>query len=439
MILRKNKGNKTNTDSKTGLFTHFFQFFTVFSGIFIVMTVIILQVMRYGIYSSIDNTLKEIVPDANQYADMIMSRNELSNDEKPSGFHIKFRPNNRASANTTFLVYDSSGQLLSNNNYDTFLSSDNTSINTKTLNQIEDEELTNIYGQNERYHSITIKATSTTYSKVAYIKAVMNVEQLDQAKTRYEKIVIIVMSIFWIVSIIASVYLANWTRKPIVESFARQKAFVENASHELRTPLAVLQNRLETLFRKPMTTVLDNSEIIASSLDEVRNMKILTTNLLDLARRDDGINPTFETIYPEEIDKVFENYEMIAVENEKTFIYHNNLSSPFTSDRALLKQVMTILFDNAVKYTGEDGIIEFTINQTDKQIFIKVADNGLGIKDSDKKKIFDRFYRVDKARTRQSGGFGLGLSLAQQIIKTLKGSIKVSDNKPKGTIFEIKL
>lgn len=67
--------------------------------------------------------------------------------------------------------------------------------------------------------------------------------------------------------------------------------FVENASHELRTPLAVLQNRLESLFRKPNETILDNSEHIASSLDEVRNMRILTTNLLNLARRDDGIKP----------------------------------------------------------------------------------------------------------------------------------------------------
>lgn len=436
MILTR---SKKNSDSKTGLFSHFFQFFAVFSGIFIVMTIIILHVMRYGIYSSIDSTLTDIIPDANQYAEMTMSRNKISSDEKPSGFHLKFRPNNKASANTTFLVFDSEGKLLNNNNFDSFLSSDNTSINRNTLNEVTDEELTNIYGQNERYHTITIKAKSSNYSKVAYIKAIINVEQLDQAKTHYEKVVIVVMSLFWILSIFASIYLANWTRKPIVESFARQKAFVENASHELRTPLAVLQNRLETLFRKPMTTILENSEIIASSLDEVRNMKILTTNLLDLARRDDGITPNFETITPEEIDILFENYDMIAIENSKTFVYHNNITIPFISDRSLLKQVMTILFDNAVKYTGQDGIIEFSISQNDKQIFIKVADNGIGISESDKKKIFDRFYRVDKARTRQRGGFGLGLSLAQQIIKTLKGSIKVSDNKPNGTIFEVKL
>ena len=100
---------------------------------------------------------------------------------------------------------------------------------------------------------------------------------------------------------------------------------------------------------------------------------------------------------------------------------------------------MTILFDNAIKYTEDDGHVIFTVRTNDRHLYISVADNGPGISDSDKKKIFDRFYRVDKARTRQKGGFGLGLSLAQQIVLALKGTIVVKDNHPKGTIFEVKI
>ena len=92
-----------------------------------------------------------------------------------------------------------------------------------------------------------------------------------------------------------------------------------------------------------------------------------------------------------------------------------------------------------MKETGDDGVIDFTIKTNDRTLILSVADNGYGISDADKKKIFDRFYRVDKARTRQQGGFGLGLSLAQQIVKSLKGSITVKDNTPQGTIFEVKL
>lgn len=100
---------------------------------------------------------------------------------------------------------------------------------------------------------------------------------------------------------------------------------------------------------------------------------------------------------------------------------------------------MTILFDNAIKYTDESGFIKIIVRNTDKYLFITVEDNGPGITDADKKKIFDRFYRVDKARTRSHGGFGLGLSLAQQIVTSLKGTILVNDNKGKGSVFEVKL
>jgi len=98
-----------------------------------------------------------------------------------------------------------------------------------------------------------------------------------------------------------------------------------------------------------------------------------------------------------------------------------------------------VIGDNAIKYTEDDGHVIFTVRTNDRHLYISVADNGPGISDSDKKKIFDRFYRVDKARTRQKGGFGLGLSLAQQIVLALKGTIVVKDNQPKGTIFEVKI
>ena len=219
----------------------------------------------------------------------------------------------------------------------------------------------------------------------------------------------------------------------------KQQSFVENASHELRTPLAVLQNRLETLFRKPEATIMDVSESIASSLEEVRNMRFLTTNLLNLARRDDGIKPEIAEVSPQFFKTTFTNYGLIASENDRVFESENRIYRPIMTDQLLLKQLMTILFDNAIKYTEEDGKIEFLVHCTDRHLYLTVSDNGIGISATDKKKIFDRFYRVDKARTRQKGGFGLGLSLAKQIVDSLRGTITVKDNKPRGTIFEVKI
>jgi len=130
---------------------------------------------------------------------------------------------------------------------------------------------------------------------------------------------------------------------------------------------------------------------------------------------------------------------LIASENDRIFEYENRIYRPFMTDQLLLKQLMTILFDNAIKYTEEDGKIEFVVHATDRHLYLTVTDNGIGISATDKKKIFDRFYRVDKARTRQKGGFGLGLSLAKQIVDALRGTISVKDNKPRGTIFEVKI
>ena len=184
---------------------------------------------------------------------------------------------------------------------------------------------------------------------------------------------------------------------------------------------------------------MESSESIASSLEEVRNMKFLTTNLLNLARRDDGIKPEFGEVEPDFFNTTFTNYEMIASENNRVFRFQNRVHRTIITDKLLLKQLMTILFDNAVKYTEEEGDIYFEISTKERSLYLTVADNGIGISAADKKKIFDRFYRVDKARTRQKGGFGLGLSLAKQIVDALKGSISVKDNKSNGTIFEVKI
>ena len=184
---------------------------------------------------------------------------------------------------------------------------------------------------------------------------------------------------------------------------------------------------------------MESSESIASSLDEVRNMKLLTTNLLNIARRDDGLKPEMEDIEPSFFDQTFSNFEIIAEENGKFFQGDNQVDKVICSDKTLLKQLMTILYDNALKYTDEDGEIQFEVQLKDKNLLLRVLDNGPGVRDEDKKRIFDRFYRVDKARTRQKGGFGLGLSLAKQIVEAFKGTIQVKDNKPKGSIFEVKL
>ncbi|ONH63420.1 Signal transduction histidine-protein kinase ArlS [Streptococcus parauberis] len=433
--------NKIKLFLKSGSFDHFFHFFTVFTSIFVIMTFIILQIMRFGVYSTVDNSLNLVAKHSTLYADKAMEQISLFNFDNQNFNEATSRYKSSLITdpvgNTDIILYSADGTIL--NPFDAFSNLNYFKLNPHQLNKIVTQKKTNFYGHEEKFHTVTIKVQSNNYPAVSYLSAVANVDQLDRANERYENIIILVMSIFWLISIFASIYLAYWSRKPIVESFEKQKSFVENASHELRTPLAVLQNRLESLFRKPNETILENSEAIASSLEEVRNMRILTTNLLNLARRDDGIDVKKEEIGASFFEPIFENYKLIAEENGIKFQSFNEVPYKFVTDKALLKQLITILFDNAVKYTAENGNIVILVKTTEKSLLLRVSDNGIGISNSDKERIFDRFYRVDKARTRQIGGFGLGLALAKQIVVTLKGDITVKDNFPQGTIFQVKL
>lgn len=420
-------------------FSYFIRNFGVFTLIFSAMTLIILQVMHSSLYTSVDEKLLSLSGNPQDVIQLAVNRatdevKDLNSQSVPPSTDKK----PTVSSNTEVILLDSNfNQLVAGNR---FLGLDRVTFNKKDLNHIRQLHVQNSYGQDEIYRVILTEMNIESVStNIKYAAVLINTSQLEQISQNHEQLIVVVMASFWILSLIASLYLARVSVKPLLESMQKQQSFVENASHELRTPLAVLQNRLETLFRKPEATIMESSESIASSLEEVRNMRFLTTNLLNLARRDDGINPELGEVQPDFFNTTFTNYEMIASENNRVFHFENRIHRTIITDKLLLKQLMTILFDNAVKYTEEEGVIHFVIAATERNLYLSVADDGIGISAADKKKIFDRFYRVDKARTRQKGGFGLGLSLAKQIVDALKGTISVKDNKPHGTIFEVKI
>lgn len=445
----------------TDKFSFFIRYFAVFTLIFGLMTAIIFQLMRSTMYQTSDSTLARIKDAPALVVGFAIARTYEPNsefiiqdgniaDESDSVESNSDTPNSpknqkddqlKLGYNTHVLLYSNDGVVV---NPDNFTGLSDLSLDKKNLGEIKEVTVDSTFGGSEDYRYVTIELAPDDlgyYSSydIKYATIFVNVSQIKSSIETYETAVAIVMVSAWLISILASIYLSNLSMRPILISYQKQKDFVENASHELRTPLTVLQNRLEGLFRHPNATILESSESIGSSLEEVRNMRMLTTNLLNLARRDDGFKLDIVEVPPSYFDEIFENYMMIADENGKKVTVNNLIDQPIRTDKVLLKQLLTILFDNAMKYTEEDGAIQVTANIKDKLVYFTVADNGLGISDSDKKKIFDRFYRVDKARTRSKGGFGLGLSLALQISNSLKGTITVRDNQPKGTIFEVRL
>lgn len=290
------------------------------------------------------------------------------------------------------------------------------------------------------FQTITIEAPGNT-NGVSYITVLANTNQIESATSNFKRILIISLVFFWLVSIAISYYLTQQNMKPILKAWRKQQAFVENASHELRTPLTIIQNSLENMFTHPNHTVIDESENIAQALNETRRLTGLTTDLLTIARSDANeqtLDLALTDIGPfiNEVTKPFFELAKVA---DKTLTTSNDARAIVKIDPKKLRQVVIILLDNALKYTESGDRIHVSSRTTNKHWYIEVENTGANISDDDKERIFERFYRDDHSRASDTGGYGLGLAIAKQIIEAHQGQISVHDLSPQGVRFQIRL
>ena len=225
----------------------------------------------------------------------------------------------------------------------------------------------------------------------------------------------------------------------IERSYNSQKQFVSDASHELRTPIAVIQGYVNMLKRwgKDDKTVLD--EGINAIAQETASMKELVESLLFLARHDKK-TLMMEMSSFDVLDVVSELHKEAAmVTPEDTFVLSPSDHCVVEADRGMIKQVMRILCDNAVKYTPKGGTITIGVQRRPGGCTLSLADTGPGIAPEELPKIFERFYRSDSARKAESGGHGLGLSIARIIVVAHGGKLRVRSKLGAGTTFSIDL
>lgn len=219
-----------------------------------------------------------------------------------------------------------------------------------------------------------------------------------------------------------------------------QKQFVEDVSHELRTPVAIVEGHLTMLNRwgKNDPEILDES--ISASLQEISRMKGLVQEMLDLMRADHA-----EVDYKDEITEittttrqVYNNFVMLYPEFDLYLDADKDVKDVYIRMfRNHFEQVLIILLDNAVKYSTDRKEIHLSVSTTLSDVEIAVQDFGEGMTEEDKTRVFGRFFRVDKARSRDKGGNGLGLSIAQQLVHSYKGTIRVESVLGRGSIFYV--
>jgi heavy metal sensor kinase len=221
-------------------------------------------------------------------------------------------------------------------------------------------------------------------------------------------------------------------------SFRQIKQFTADASHELRTPLTVIKGEAEVALRAERKPE-DYRETLHRILDETNYMAHIVENLLLLSRIDAGqLQLRREPTALEEIvQEILQKLRVLL--QAKNLRVHTQLEPvpPILGDRERLAQMAQNLIDNSLKYTPEDGEIQIRVYQEGTSVVLSIRDTGIGIPASDLPHVFDRFYRVDKSRSRKIGGSGLGLSIVKWIVEAHQGQITMHSEEGQGTTVQV--
>jgi heavy metal sensor kinase len=217
------------------------------------------------------------------------------------------------------------------------------------------------------------------------------------------------------------------------QAFQNSKRFVADASHELRTPLTVLRAELEQLATEG-PVIPDRADRIGSLLEEVERLGRIVDQLFALTRLDDGETKAEWTTFDlGELAQVTVDQMRLLADDRQLEVACQAQSALVRGDRSRIKQVIVNLLDNAIKYTLPHGRIEVSVQPEAASACLTIKDNGVGISAADLPHIFDRFYRADPARSRETEGAGLGLAIAQSICLAHSGTIEAASAPGGGT------
>ena len=240
--------------------------------------------------------------------------------------------------------------------------------------------------------------------------------------------------------LLVSLYLARKAIKPVELAYNSQKQFIADASHELKTPLAVIKTNIDIINANEEDTIKNQKKWLNYVSFQADRMANLVNNLLYLAKVDNNEKLGIES------DFNLSDVIMNQVLSFEAIIYENNLelkceieeNIKFKGDKEGINQLIGILVDNAIKHSYKDAEVVISLKKAKEKVIISVENKGEEINEENLEKIFERFYRVDKARDREKGGYGLGLSIAKSIVEKYNGKIK-AESQNNITIFTAEL
>lgn len=402
-----------------------------FASIFLILGLIVFQLVQTSIYQTVDHDLKRLSQDQKFLSHQLLQVERTQGDPSQLGKFDTPPPNN---FQQQVILWSKEGGILNEAELGSrFYDFQKLTLSTDDLNKITSVQTKDSNNRSLQFRSITLAVTNS--EQVAYVQLLVNIDPIKGTVEQFKQILIICMIIFGLLSIALSYFLSKWFMKPILISWKKQQEFVENASHELRTPLTIIQAKLEKLFTKPNHTILEESETIALSLDEVQRLSQLTSDLLLLARSDSN-SLTLEK-EPVKINSFLKTvlipYQELATAEAKEFIIDLGEEQQLLFDKKRIHQLLIILLDNALKYTAPGEKITVFSTVKNNEWLLKISDTGIGIAAEKKSAVFERFYRGEESRNRKTGGYGIGLAIAKWIVDEHQGKIDLLDTDPKGT------
>lgn len=259
-----------------------------------------------------------------------------------------------------------------------------------------------------------------------------------ELKERYDRQEWMIMgeAIFFALSIAIGIWLIFRAYNNVIETTRQSRNFLLSISHELKSPLSSIKLTLETFEKRDLDRA-KTKQLAANALLETNRLNELVDNLLLASKMETAYNPVYEKFDLIALIENLKNRLALKYPQSKIQFNHQECEMDIIADKFGLTLVVVNLIENAQKYSFGPAQIDVKLLKNKDGIQLKVRDQGAGIDDKNKKRVFDRFYRIGDEETRKTKGTGLGLYIVKQIVSTNKGEIRILDNKPKGTIIDI--
>lgn len=277
-----------------------------------------------------------------------------------------------------------------------------------------------------------------------HIQIIRNIDSEMFSVSKLISIILFLGIISLIFIYMISLYLTKKALVPIETAWKNQAKFIQDASHELRTPITIVSSKLESLLKKPDSTIGDEAETVAIAMKETRRLKKMVNDLLSLTKEDGIVQLNKEHFDLRNlIDEITEDYFDIAEYQDKEFsCYIIAKNTNVYTDKNKFKQILRIFIDNAFKYTKSGDSISLKVEDDkdiESKLVVSVNDTGIGISNEDLPNLFDRFFRSDNVRNKDIDGSGIGLSIADVTAKNIGVDIGVKSEYGKGSSFFIKI